>query len=71
MVGRYWRVLLLALFALMPALAGPQPPGDVRIEEVEFVSHGAKLSGSLVLPRRGKSVRAWCSSTDRENRPGT
>ena len=57
MVGRYWRVFLLALCALMPALAGPQLPGDVRIEEVEFVSHGATLSGSLVLPRHGQ-VRA-------------
>jgi cephalosporin-C deacetylase-like acetyl esterase len=41
----------------MPALAEPQTPADVRIEEVEFVSHGAKLSGSLVLPRNGQ-IRA-------------
>ena len=57
MIGRYWQIFLLALFAPMPALAGPQTLGDLRIEEVEFVSHGAKLSGSLVLPRDGQ-VRA-------------
>ena len=54
MVGRYWQIFVLALFAPMPALAGPQTLGDLRIEEVEFVSHGAKLSGSLVLPRNGQ-----------------
>ena len=57
MIGRYWQIFLLALFAPIPALAGPQTLGDLRIEEVEFVSHGAKLSGSLVLPRDGQ-IRA-------------
>jgi uncharacterized protein len=57
MVGRYWQIFLLALCATLPTLAGPQPAGDSRIEEVEFVSHGAKLSGSLVLPRNGQ-IRA-------------
>jgi dienelactone hydrolase len=57
MVGRYWQIFLLALFASMPALAGPQTVGDLRIEDVEFVSHGAKLSGAVVLPRIGQ-IRA-------------
>ena len=57
MGGRYCQIFLLALFAPMPALAGPQTLGDLRVEEVEFVSHGAKLSGSLVLPRDGQ-IRA-------------
>lgn len=42
----------------MAVLAAAQSSRDVaRISEVEFVSHGAKLSGSLVLPRAGK-IRA-------------
>ena len=53
MVGCYRQIFLLALCASVPALAGSQTLGDVRIEEVEFVSHGATLSGSLVLPRNG------------------
>jgi uncharacterized protein len=57
MVGRYWQVILLALFVPMPAPAGLQTAADLRIEEVEFVSHGARLSGSLVLPRHGQ-IRA-------------
>ncbi len=39
----------------MATLAAAQSTGeDARIRDVEFVSHGAKLSGSLVLPREGK-----------------
>ena len=53
MSAGYWQIFLLALFAPLPALAGPQTPGDVRVEDVEFVSHGVTLSGSLALPRRG------------------
>jgi uncharacterized protein len=48
-------MLLLALFASLPAFAGSQPPLDAfRVEDVEFVSQGARLSGSLVLPRQGQ-----------------
>jgi uncharacterized protein len=54
-----WWVLLLVLLAPLSALAGPQAAhrtsGDtVRIEEIQFVSHGTKLSGTLVLPRNGR-----------------
>jgi pimeloyl-ACP methyl ester carboxylesterase len=49
------RIFLCALFAPMATLAAAQSTGDdARIHDVEFVSHGAKLSGSLVLPREGK-----------------
>lgn len=35
----------------MLTLAGPQTAGDTwRSEDVEFVSHGARLSGSLAIP---------------------
>ena len=50
---RYWPLLLLAL-ASTPVVAALQAPGDTaRVEDVEFVSHGATLSGSVVLPRNG------------------
>jgi uncharacterized protein len=49
MVGR---IFLFALLAPMAALAASQSAREaVRIEEIEFVSGGIKLSGSLVLPR--------------------
>ena len=51
MVGR---IFLFALLAPVAAVAASQPAGDTaRISDVEFVSHGAKLSGSLVLPQDG------------------
>jgi len=50
---RYWPLLLLALGST-PVVAGLQAPGDTaRVEDVEFVSHGTTLSGSVVLPRNG------------------
>jgi dienelactone hydrolase len=48
--------------ALLVALIASAPPatatGGPRVEEVEFTSHGAKLSGSLVLPRDGEAHAA-------------
>jgi uncharacterized protein len=39
------------LFALLPLVFSLQAAGeDLRTEEVDFISHGAKLSGSIVLP---------------------
>src|SRR5688572_33292096 len=38
-------------------LASPVPAGaedGIRVEEIAFASHGARLSGSLVLPQDGK-----------------
>jgi pimeloyl-ACP methyl ester carboxylesterase len=45
---------LLALFSGEPTLAASQSAAGLRIEEVEFLSRGTKLSGTLVLPRNGK-----------------
>jgi dienelactone hydrolase len=46
---------LLGLLVLAPALVKAQTAGDsVRTQEVEFESHGVKLSGSLVLPASGR-----------------
>jgi uncharacterized protein len=46
------RIFLFALLAPMAAFAAAQSHGgELRIDDVEFVSHGAQLSGSLVLPR--------------------
>jgi pimeloyl-ACP methyl ester carboxylesterase len=56
MVGRIFLFALLAPFA---ALAAGQSTGDdARTRELEFVSHGVKLSGSLVLPRDGQAHAA-------------
>jgi pimeloyl-ACP methyl ester carboxylesterase len=43
--------MILALLALMPVLGWPA-------EEVEFMSHGTRLSGSIVLPKDGKPQAA-------------
>ena len=47
--------LFLLALASTPVVAGLQTPGDpTRVEDVEFVSHGTTLSGSVVLPRNGQ-----------------
>lgn len=49
-------VSLFVLSVLTPAIASA---GDgVRVQEVEFVSHGDRLSGSIVFPQNGKVVAA-------------
>jgi uncharacterized protein len=54
-------VRTLALLSLLaPALAGAQSaadPAGARLEEIEFVSHATRLSGSLALPR-DRPIRA-------------
>ncbi|MCZ8115194.1 alpha/beta hydrolase [Silanimonas sp.] len=50
------RLPMLAV-ALLSAFAAPGLAAEPRIEEVRFVSHGATLSGSLVLPE-GKPIVA-------------
>jgi pimeloyl-ACP methyl ester carboxylesterase len=46
-------LFLLALLA--PVLARPANSGENhRVEEIEFVSHGVKLAGSIVFPESGK-----------------
>ena len=53
MTARTLSALSFAL--LMPLLARPEDAaGNHRIEDIEFASHGARLSGSLVLPREGR-----------------
>jgi uncharacterized protein len=43
-----------AFFLLFSLACSTHNSGDDRrVEEVEFVSHGAKLSGSIVFPARG------------------
>src|SRR5262245_38479207 len=53
-----WRLLALLLVACLvpvPALtAEPGTDAAFKVEEVEFVSHGARLSGSVVFPRDGQ-----------------
>jgi pimeloyl-ACP methyl ester carboxylesterase len=51
MVGR---IFLFALFAPVALAAAQSTGADARISDVEFVSHGVRLSGSLALPREGK-----------------
>jgi len=47
------RIFLLALMA--PTLARAETTVETRrIEEIEFVSHGAKLAGSIVFPKNRK-----------------
>jgi hypothetical protein len=54
--GRAW---LVALCVPLPLQAAPQDQdSEPRIEDVEFVSHGAVLSGSLVTPRSGRAHAA-------------
>jgi pimeloyl-ACP methyl ester carboxylesterase len=54
MIRNGCRKLFLVLFIAAPAFAASSASDDSsRIEEVEFISHGVKLSGSLVLPRNG------------------
>lgn len=55
MDAKPWLWLVPALWSLAAAAAGPSTPGAAA--EVEFESHGARLSGSLVLPRE-RPVRA-------------
>ena len=68
----YCQALLLALLLPMAAVATSQvAAGTLPVEEVEFVSHGARLSGSLVLPRksadsRGRGVHPRLGKTDPE-----
>jgi uncharacterized protein len=56
-----WRprcLWLIAMLASVPAFAGPvDDTGEPRIEPIEFVSHGVKLSGSIAYPPNG-SARA-------------
>jgi pimeloyl-ACP methyl ester carboxylesterase len=53
------RQLLLALLAPMSALAGPNNlDPEPRAEQVEFTSHGDRLSGSLVFPASGAPYAA-------------
>jgi pimeloyl-ACP methyl ester carboxylesterase len=53
------RACLAALCAAIPLQAAPQDQdSEPRIEEVEFVSHGAVLAGSLVTPRSGRAQAA-------------
>jgi pimeloyl-ACP methyl ester carboxylesterase len=42
------------LLALMAFVSSANAADGLRVEEVEFTSHGDKLSGSVVLPRDGK-----------------
>src|SRR5687767_11274907 len=51
-VSRHWQALVLVLLWL--AIAGLAAAADVRVEEVEFSSRGANLSGSIVLPAGGE-----------------
>jgi uncharacterized protein len=49
-----WRIVVFAALPVLPSPVIAQSPGDtVRTEQIAFVSHGATLSGSLVLPRTG------------------
>lgn len=49
--NRWW----LTLLVLVPVLAMSETIDDhVRVTEVEFVSHGTRLSGSIVFPKSGK-----------------
>ena len=50
-------VFLVALMAQAAAFAAAEAPADkLRVEEIEFASHGARLSGSIVFPR-GQEIR--------------
>lgn len=51
---RHIQILLVALLASLPAPAGTSSPESApKIEDMTFSSHGATLSGSLLLPANG------------------
>lgn len=51
MARRTWRLLILTLLAPVAAVAAPATASDgPRLEEVQFTSHGATLSGSIAWP---------------------
>ena len=51
MARQTWRLLILTLLAPVAALAGAATASDgPRLEEVQFTSHGATLSGSIAWP---------------------
>jgi pimeloyl-ACP methyl ester carboxylesterase len=55
LIQRNWQHLLLSLLAPICAFAGPETVGtETRVEEIAFESHGARLSGSIVLPNNLK-----------------
>ena len=55
MARQTWWLLILTLFTPVAALAAPADASDgPRIEEVQFVSHGATLSGSISWPANQK-----------------
>ena len=56
---RNWQWFVLALLAPLTVLA-EHGAGDekTRVEEVEIVSHGTLLSGSIVFPSHGKAHAA-------------
>jgi uncharacterized protein len=55
---RVWMVLLGGLLAPAVVSAGPKTlGGEFHVENVEFASHGANLSGSIVFPK-GQETRA-------------
>ena len=59
MAKRYWPLILIALLA--PAVAAAATAGETpkpSFEEVEFVSHGATLSGSIAWPAAGNTRAA-------------
>ena len=56
---RNWQWFIVALLTPLPVLAKHSAgDGKPRVEEVEFVSHGARLAGSIVFPENGKSRAA-------------
>jgi uncharacterized protein len=57
MVRRVWMFFLVALMAQAAAFAAPEALADkLPVEKIEFASHGARLSGSIVFPR-GQKIR--------------
>jgi hypothetical protein len=50
MIRRFGRSLLLTLLAPLAAIAASSG-AETRVEEVEFVSHGVRLSGSIAFPK--------------------
>jgi hypothetical protein len=61
------KTALFLLTALVYSMQGVAE--NLRVEEIEFVSHGATLSGSPCFRSTATFMRRWCSFMDRENRP--
>jgi len=53
MTGRYGQVLVGVFMAFFAACAAASDADKPRIEDVEFLSHGVKLSGSIAWPVGG------------------